>query len=105
MQVWLVCNSDCEATSIEVVCLTKEIAERELFKVRDRLVSGWRKDDVRLQKEAASFLKTHKKGGDMASYTNSYKKMIANLSSNDYEHWNNYPHEKPYLYVEEVIER
>lgn len=107
MQVWIVCTSDAECTSIEAICTTKKIAERELFKVRDRLVSGWDEDNITLQKDTAVLLRKNKnyKKEDMSLYTNMYKKMIANLSGNDYEKWNNYPHEKPYIYAMEVIEK
>ena len=35
---------------------------------------------------------------------NNYKNMITALSGNDYEKWNNYPHERPYMYKKEILE-
>ena len=90
MTVWIVGVADCESNSISAVCATKEIAERELFKERDKLVAGWKKMD--------EFCKRNNDLDDM------YQKMIFALSKNDYEKWNNSPHEKPYLYEVKVID-
>ena len=90
MTVWIVGVADCESNSISAVCATKEIAERELFKERDKLVARY--------KEMDEFCK--RKGNP----TSDYKEMIKALSETDYENWNNYPHEKPYLYEVKVIE-
>jgi len=88
--VWIVGVSDCEGNEIKAVCSTKEIAEKEIFKVRDELITEWKEFCVRNKKSVWI--------GGM------YKKMIKNLSSNNYEKWNNSPHERPYLYGVEVIE-
>lgn len=102
MQVWIVGVSDCEANSIKVICSTKKIAERELFKIRDNLIAEWVESDKQLNESNLAFCKERKIDfvqDDM------YKKMIVALSSDDYENWNNYPHDLPYLYVEEVLEK
>ena len=85
MTIWVVGISDCESNSIVAICTTKEIAEREMFKTRDKLVANWKEMDGL--------------GEDM------YKKMIAALSGNDYENWDNYPHDEPYLYETTVVEK
>ena len=90
MTVWVVGVADCESNSIKAICSTKEIAERELFKARDELVADWKRMD--------KFCKER----DIAD--NMYKDMITALSGKDYENWDNYPHEKPYLYETEVVE-
>lgn len=100
MNVWIVGVSDREANSIEAVCSTKEIAERELFKVRDRLVGQWKKYDKKCQEDAARY----EGQKNVTLPKNIYIKMIENLSSNDYENWNNYPQRKPYLYNVNIIE-
>lgn len=85
MTVWIVGVLDCEYNDIKSICATKEIAERELFKARDELVAEWR--------------------GMKKGFTDDmYEKMIAALSGSDYNDWNNYPHDEPYLYETEVIE-
>jgi hypothetical protein len=43
-------------------------------------------------------------GGFKMDDENMYDKMIRALSSDDYEKWNNYPHDRPYLYETEVIQ-
>lgn len=88
MKVFIVAINDCEGLSFECVCSTKEIAERELFKVRDRLVKNW----VEADKEAKEYLPKD----------TMYENMIKALSGNDYENWDNYPHEKPIIFEKEV---
>ena len=82
--VWVVGVSD----DIRVICLTKEIAERELFKIRDELIREW-----------------NKMSNWRGINNNMYNTMIENLSNNDYENWDNYPHECPYLYKTEIMEK
>jgi len=99
MKVWIVGVSDCEGNSIVAVCSTKKIAERELFKTRDKLIIEYKEMNKHIQKSMEEFCKKEKKPiwvEDM------YKQMITALSGNDYKNWNNYPHEKPYLYEVEV---
>ena len=89
MKVWLVIVSDCESSGVVAVCSTKILAERELFKKRDELVKGW--------KEMLDFAKD--RGAD-----DMYQNMIKNLSSDDYEKWDNYPQEVVSISEVEVIE-
>ncbi len=92
MKIWVVGVSDCEANSVVCLCTTKEIAERELFKERDRLVAEW-------NSRCEAF-----KGEPLESHTHEmYGDMIKALAGNDYEEWDNYPHDRPYLYETEVI--
>jgi hypothetical protein len=88
-KVWVVGISDCEANSIVAICTTKEIAERELFKARDKLIDEW--------KEMEEYIR------DRDPKSNIYSNMIKALSSDDYEKWDNYPHDVPYLYSTEII--
>lgn len=81
MKVWVVGVSDCEGNNIRCICTTKQIAERELFKARDELIKEW-----------SEWRDTF------------YKPLIENLSGNDYEEWDNYPHEVPYLYEIDVLD-
>ncbi len=101
MKVWLVGVSDCEGNSIEAVCATKEIAERELFKARDRLVKEFQRMDISMQKTNDEYCAKENKP---TWIDNMYKDMITALSGNDYEKWDNFPHECPYLQETEVIE-
>jgi phage regulator Rha-like protein len=91
MRVWIVGVSDCEGNSIKCICSTKEIAERELFKARDELIVEW--------KEMEKFTK------DRNPNDNVYSNMIEALSSDNYEKWDNYPHDVPYLYSTEIVEK
>jgi len=90
MKLYVVCLGDCEGMEIKAICKTKQIAERELFKVRDELIKGWEELRVFWEKEDV---------GDVM-----YKEMIQNISTNDYEKWDNFPHESPYLYEMELME-
>jgi hypothetical protein len=101
MKIWIVGVSDCEGNSIRCVCATKKIAERELFKARDELVAEWKEMDEYSQKSIKEFCEKENKPiwvEDM------YSKMIEALSGNDYEKWDNDPHDRPYLYEMEVIQ-
>ena len=90
-EVFIVAVSDAESMSVIAVCSTKEIAERELFKKRDELVKQWQESiDV-----AEEGLREH--------IVEMYGDMIKNLSGNAYEDWNNYPHDRPYIYEQKVI--
>ena len=100
MKVWIVGVGDCEGNSIRCVCATKGIAERELFKARDELVAEWETIDIEHQKDIKKYCE--KEG---VSYTdNMYKDMIVALSGNDYEKWDNYPHDRPYIYEIEIMD-
>lgn len=91
MKIWVVGVADCEGNSITAICSTKEIAERELFKTRDDLVKEWKEMQEYFNKEGRQ--------------DKMYSGMIEALSSNNYENWGNYPHDCPYLYETEVIEK
>ena len=101
MKVWLVGVSDCESNSVIAICSTKEIAERELFKERDRLIKEYKDMHIHQQEFNDKYCKENNipKINDPM-----YKDMIEALSGNDYEHWDNYPHDKPYLTEIEVKE-
>ena len=102
MKVWIVGVSDCEGDSVKAVCSTKEIAERELFKARDELVAEYKEMDEYNEKSKKEFCEKEKK---KIWVDNMYKDMIKALSGNDYKKWNNYPHERPYLYEIEVMDK
>jgi hypothetical protein len=102
--VWIVGVSDCEGNSIKAVCATKEIAERELFKARDELVDEYKKmDKWQLQSAKDHCAKEGKPLDTSGGYFQIYKNMITALSGNDYKKWDNYPHDRPYLYKVEII--
>ena len=101
MTVWIVGISNCESNSIKAVCINKAIAERELFKTRNELIAEWIEADINAQKGIENFCKKENKP---IWIENTYKEMITALASDGYERWNNYPHDKPYLYEIEVME-
>jgi hypothetical protein len=100
MKVYIVGISDCESSSTIAICATKEIAERELFKARDELIAEWTIADKAIQQSIEEFCKKEKRSSWIDSM---YKDMIIALSSNDYEKWDNYPHEKPYIHEMKVL--
>ena len=102
MKVWIVGIRDAEANSIIAVCATKEIAEKELFKARDKLIKEWQEMDIFSQKSIKEYCKKKKIKRVWVDVT--YKNMIKNLSSKDYKNWQNYPLDTPYLYETEVLE-
>ena len=100
MKVWEVGISDCESSSTLCICLTKEIALREMFKKRDSLVAEWEEADKRNEEER------HKWCSEQAteySEDDMYKRMIIGLAGDDWEKWSNYPHECPWIRETEVI--
>ena len=101
MKVYLVGNRDCESNTIQSVCATRGIAEKELFKARDMLINIWKIQDRQTQKFIAYTCKQENKP---IWIDHTYKKMIAALSGNDYEQWDNYPHDQPYIEEMEVME-
>lgn len=100
-KVWVVGVSDCESNYTVRICSTKAIAERELFKTRDEFIKDWKRLDENNQKSINEFCK---KEGKPSFKDDMYKKMIKNLSSNDYENWDNYPLEKVYISEMEIID-
>jgi len=93
---------NCEDSGGALICATKEIAERELFKARDKLIAEWKKSDEWLQKSNAQY---YKDKNEPIREDNMYKDMMAALSGNDYEKWDNYPHDCPYIYETEVVDK
>ena len=80
MKVWLVGISDAEGSSIKHICKTKELAVKRLFEERDELIKEWKRLAKKFPESA-----------------DRYKEMIKNLSSDDYEHWNNFPQDEPWI--------
>lgn len=89
--VWVVSIGNCEGSYVACICATKEIAELEILKQRDKLVKDWQSQMEWMDKQDRVFKDTM------------YQKMIENLKSDDYEIWNNYPHDCPSLFEIEVI--
>ena len=87
MKVYIVGIADCEGNSITSVCANKIIAERELFKARDKLQKRW------------------KELMDGSGMDEEVKEMIENLNRNDYKNWNNYPCDCPFLQICKVIKK
>jgi len=102
MKVWIVSVGNCEDSGGALICASKEIAERELFKARDNLVIEWKKSDEFLQKSNAQYCKD--KNIPLIE-ENMYKDMIKALEGDDYTKWDNYPHDFPYLYETEVVDK
>lgn len=112
MKVWAVVLYDSESSSTRCICATKELAEREMFKLRDYLVNSW-EEAIREQVEFEKLMCTEmpqlmkpavKRNDSMYSYMiNMYSSMIKNLSSDDYTKWENYPHECLCIRETEVI--
>lgn len=89
MKVWQVGVSDCEGTDLVCVCLTKKLAKRELFKVRDELVK--------------EYAKMSTLSGEPCDDDGMYGNMIFRLSSDSYTTWDNFPHETPWMREVNVI--
>lgn len=89
MTIWIVGISDVESNEIKHICKTEELAIKRLFEERDKLVINW------------EYMIKHK---EFRGDAEMYNEMIKNLMSDDYEHWNNYPHEVPYIEKREVEE-
>jgi len=102
MTVYQLCVSDVESCRTICICSTLEIAERELFKARDRLIKEWKESHERWTEEIAS---SCKKNNLEIFVDDSYLKMIKNLESNDYRKWNNYPHEVPWIQAIEILDK
>lgn len=102
MKVWEVGSSDCESSSTICICLTKEIALREMFKKRDSLVKEWKEMDEHSKKSIEDFCK---KEGKPIWVDSMYLNMIKALLSDNYKKWDNYPHEKPWIQETEIIDK
>lgn len=90
MKVWIIIVSYLDGNKVSAVCSTKELAERELFKIRDSLVSQW---------------KEHLESEEFPISKEICERMIGNLSDKDYTKWNNYPYPQPRLSEQEVIDK
>src|SRR4030043_355589 len=108
MKVYLVGISDCESTEIVCICATRQIAEREILKARDKLIEEYKEQKISNEKFEKEFIENRAKVGIHFGFTidgeNMYDTMIKNLSSDDYKNWENYPHEVPYIEEREVID-
>ncbi len=102
MKVWIVSVGNCEDSGGALLCATKEIAVRELFKARDRLVAEWQKSDIHLQKDNIKYCLEN---NIPLIEENMYRDMIKALQGDDYAKWDNYPHDCPYLYESEVLDK
>ena len=108
MKVWVVGVCDCEGNSIKAICANKTIALRELFKARDELLKQYGEMKEYTEKSQKEFIEEQAKrgihiGGFRMESENMYDHMIRELSSDDYEHWDNYPHDRPYMYETDII--
>ena len=99
--VWLVGVANCEENRIACICATKELAEKYLFIERDKLTKDWQEMDAWCKQHDIEYNKEHPNA--QVSEDKGYQIMIQNLSGNDYENWNNYPHDVPYIQAREVI--
>lgn len=109
MKVWQVGVSDCESCYTISICTTKELALREMFKKRDQLISEWKEFKIDDEKYHTEFIAEQAaKGivysGEDGCWRDMYGGMIQALSSNNYEEWDNYPHEVPWIQETEVID-
>ncbi len=84
-KVWCVGVVDCENNSTIAICATKETAIRIMFERRDVLVAEY---------------KNHLAQGYGVGL---YEEMIQRLSGDDWEKWDTYPHEKPYIYEAVIL--
>ncbi len=109
MKVWKVGVSDCESCSTFAICSTKEIALREMFKKRDLLISEWKEMQIHNKESEKKFLEEQAKKGIYYGFSGNerdmYGDMIKNLSHDDYEKWENYPQEVPWISETEVIDK
>lgn len=90
-KVWLVGISDCESNSTICLCSTKELALTKMFAERDKLVKEYQ--EMRERWDGKGLVED-----------NMYVGMIKALSHDDYENWDNYPHDQPYIWEMEVLE-
>jgi len=110
MKVWEIGVSDAESCTTILICATKEIAVRELFKKRDELISEWKEMKVQEEKDREEFIAEKAAqgvhfgfGGD--GFRDMWGDMIKALSSDDYEKWDNYPHETLWIAETEVLDK
>jgi hypothetical protein len=111
MKIYMMGVGNCEDSGIQLslysinwmglACATLEIAERELFKARDRLIEEWKKQDKFLQESNKKYCKEH---NIPPIKEDMYIDMIKALSGNNYKSWDNFPHDCPYIYELTVLE-
>ena len=102
MKVWVVSVGNCEDSGGALLCATKKIAERELFKARDALVAEWIESDKAYKTSIEEYCKEK---NIPIQIDNMYTDMIKALEDNDYTKWDNYPHDCPYLYESEILDK
>ena len=108
MKVWQVGVSDCESSHTICVCATKEIALREMFKKRDQLLEDWKGSKVRYDKQMNDYVEEKAKQGvflGVGEIDNMWERMITALSHDDYQNWDNYPHDVPWIHESEIIDK
>ena len=92
MKVYLICISAADSGSVLRIAGNPVKAWEIMREERDKLVDDW--------KQMIEFIK--KEDGELDSGIQMYEKMIQNLSGDDFETWNNYPHDTIVLKEMEV---
>lgn len=92
MKVWVVGVGDVEGSGNSGLYKTKKSAVKAILGQRDLLIADWKR----------MLEYNNKKHGGL--FNEMYEGMIKNLSSDDYESWDNYPHDCPFMYEMEVEE-
>jgi len=108
MNVWIVGVSDCESNSIVCVCSTKELALKKMFETRDELIAEWKEMKVYEAESTKNFIEESAAKGIHFGFDTGrdlYGDMIKALSSDDWEKWDNYPHDRPYISPMTVLEQ
>jgi hypothetical protein len=78
-----------------------------MFAERDRLLKEWKEMKEWEKESTRKFVEESAAKGIHFGFNTErdmYGDMIKNLSSDDYEKWDNYPHERPYIYETEIVE-
>ena len=83
MKVYLICISAADSGGVLRIAGNPVKAWQIMREERDKLVDDW--------KQMIEFIK--KEDGELDSGIQMYEKMIQNLSGDDFETWNNYPHD------------
>jgi hypothetical protein len=94
MKVYLICISAADSGSVLRIAGNPVKAWELMREERDKLVSDW--------KQMIDFIK--KEDGELDCGVQMYEKMIQNLSGDNFEEWNNYPHDTIKLEEWEVEE-
>ena len=88
--VWVVGINGWEVNSVKVICATEEIARRELFKARDKMIRSF---EYSIESTLSIDIKLL------------YQKQKVILSNNDPQKWRvNSPYDYPYLSKVELLE-